>query len=461
MAFHNHLTHEISLRQFAEQHLGENQTLLRSILPEQLRQASSDVDDAAGKERKDIQRFLIETAGKPPQQQLGGAVSGPTWLNNAILRQQNHYGDGSFLHLQTTSESTTSPGSVAGAGNQWLLRNGGEEVPVSSDSMIAAAISHGSSDLNNGSDRNQQNRAGNGGSDLVESEAAGQGGGEEGVWQSARYKADILAHPFYEQLLSAHVACLRIATPVDQLPRIDAQLAQSEHVLAKYSMLRHGNQILVGDDKELDQFMTHYVLLLGSFKEQLQQHVRVHAMEAVMACWELEQSLQSLTGVSPGEGTGATMSDDDDDQADSDMNLYDGSLDGPDSMGFGPLVPTESERSLMERVRHELKHELKQGYKEKIVDIREEILRKRRAGKLPGDTTSHLKAWWQSHSKWPYPTEEDKAKLVQETGLQLKQINNWFINQRKRNWHSNPSSSTVLKSKRKSNAGDNNAEHFM
>jgi len=41
---------------------------------------------------------------------------------------------------------------------------------------------------------------------------------------------------------------------------------------------------------------THYVILLCSFKDQLQQHVRVHAMEAVMACWELEQSLQSLTG---------------------------------------------------------------------------------------------------------------------------------------------------------------------
>lgn len=54
------------------------------------------------------------------------------------------------------------------------------------------------------------------------------------------------------------------------------------------------------------------------------------------------------------------MSDDEDEQADSETNLYDGSLDGPDSMGFGPLVPTESERSLMERVRHELKHELKQ-----------------------------------------------------------------------------------------------------
>jgi hypothetical protein len=53
------------------------------------------------------------------------------------------------------------------------------------------------------------------------------------------------------------------------------------------------------------------------------------------------------------------------------------------------------------------------GYKEKIVDIREEILRKRRAGKLPGDTTSVLKSWWQSHSKWPYPTVSSLFLLLQ------------------------------------------------
>ena len=66
------------------------------------------------------------------------------------------------------------------------------------------------------------------------------------------------------------------------------------------------------------------------------------------------------TGVAPGEGSGATMSDDDEDQADSETNLFDESLDGGDNMGFGPLVPSETERSLMERVRQELKHELKQ-----------------------------------------------------------------------------------------------------
>lgn len=351
--------------------------------------------------------------GNSPASAAGHHLAGgPTWLNSSILRHQPHqFVDGSFLHLQTAS-----------------FRGEDDVVAASSDSMIAAA-----------------------GEGETPSAVVGGGGQHqqavEGTWQSARCKAEILAHPLYEQLLSAHVACLRIATPVDQLPRIDAQLAQSQSVVAKYSVL--GGQMLAGDHKELDQFMAHYVLLLCSFKEQLQQHVRVHAMEAVMACWELEQSLQSLTGISPGEGTGATMSDDDDDQADGETNFYDGSFDGSDSMGFGPLIPTESERSLMERVRQELKHELKNGYKEKIVDVREEILRKRRAGKLPVDTTSTLKAWWQSHAKWPYPTEDDKAKLVQETGLQLKQINNWFINQRKRNWHSNPSSSSATKSKRK------------
>ncbi|WOL13913.1 homeobox protein knotted-1-like 13 [Canna indica] len=266
----------------------------------------------------------------------------------------------------------------------------------------------------------------------------GDGPEEATAGEKARCKAEIMGHPLFEQLLSAHVACLRIATPVDQLPRIDAQLAQSHEVIAKYSAAVAGAD---SGDRELHQFMAQYVMLLCSFKEQLQQHVRVHAMDAVMACWELEQS------VSPGEGTGATMSDDEEDQTEDDLNLFDASLDGADDFGFG--LPTERERSLMERVRQELKHELKQGYKEKLVDIREEILRKRRAGKLPGDTTTLLKAWWQSHSKWPYPTEDDKARLVQQTGLQLKQINNWFINQRKRNWQSNPSSSASLKSKRK------------
>lgn len=263
-------------------------------------------------------------------------------------------------------------------------------------------------------------------------------------------KAEIANHPLYEQLLSAHVACLRVATPIDQLPLIDAQLSQSHHLLRSYISDHHNQPLSPHDRQELDNFLAQYLLVLCSFKEQLQQHVRVHAVEAVMACREIEHNLQALTGVTLGEGSGATMSDDEDEMP-MDFSLdQSGGIDGShDMMGFGPLLPTESERSLMERVRQELKIELKQGFRSKIEDVREEILRKRRAGKLPGDTTSVLKDWWQQHAKWPYPTEDDKAKLVEETGLQLKQINNWFINQRKRNWHSNSNSMTALKSKRK------------
>lgn len=241
MAFHNQLSHDMALQHFTDSHLTENTAVLRGILPEQLGQSSSD------------------GAGKPPShQQLGGGGGGggPTWLNNAILRQQSQYADGSFLHLQTNSDSTSSPATATTTTNQWLSRSmsnvgaQNDDVPVSSGSVIAAI----SADLNGNQEKrnggNNQNRGDNNGEDMLDCDSGGN-------WENARYKADILAHPLYEQLLSAHVSCLRIATPVDQLPRIDAQLAQSQGVVTKYSVL--ANQPL--DDKELDQFMVRTLFL--------------------------------------------------------------------------------------------------------------------------------------------------------------------------------------------------------
>lgn len=119
---------------------------------------------------------------------------------------------------------------------------------MSTESAVAAAIS-------------SEVGAGGGGSRVRAERGEAEGGSgveaAEGSWQNARYKAEILAHPLYEQLLSAHVACLRIATPVDQLPRIDAQLSQSQQVVSKYSALGGGGQMMSVDDRELDQFMVH------------------------------------------------------------------------------------------------------------------------------------------------------------------------------------------------------------
>ncbi|TQE10129.1 hypothetical protein C1H46_004299 [Malus baccata] len=126
------------------------------------------------------------------------------------------------------------------------------------------------------------------------------GGGIDGHHDqhNRQLKAEIATHPLYEQLLSAHVSCLRVATPIDQLPLIDAQLSQSHHLLRSYaSQQQHGHPVSPHERQELDNFLAQYLIVLCSFKEQLQQHVRVHAVEAVMACREIESNLQALTGI--------------------------------------------------------------------------------------------------------------------------------------------------------------------
>lgn len=66
-------------------------------------------------------------------------------------------------------------------------------------------------------------------------------------------KAEIATHPLCEQLLAAHVSCLRVATPIDQLPLIDAQLSHFNNLLRSYaSHYSHSH-----DRQELDNFMVH------------------------------------------------------------------------------------------------------------------------------------------------------------------------------------------------------------
>lgn len=67
-------------------------------------------------------------------------------------------------------------------------------------------------------------------------------------------KAEIATHPLYEQLLAAHVACLRVATPIDQLPLIDAQLSQSHHLLRSI-VSQHTHSLPPHDRQELDNFL--------------------------------------------------------------------------------------------------------------------------------------------------------------------------------------------------------------
>lgn len=57
---------------------------------------------------------------------------------------------------------------------------------------------------------------------------------------------------------------------------------------------------------------------------------------------------------------------------------------------------------------------------------------KKRRGNLPKPVTAILRDWLAKHKKHPYPTEDEKVALAQQTNLTINQISNWFINARRR-----------------------------
>lgn len=57
---------------------------------------------------------------------------------------------------------------------------------------------------------------------------------------------------------------------------------------------------------------------------------------------------------------------------------------------------------------------------------------KTKRGVLPKQATRVLKTWLFQHLLHPYPTEEEKKTLAEHTNLNILQVNNWFINARRR-----------------------------
>ncbi|XP_043850696.1 homeobox protein Meis3 isoform X2 [Dromiciops gliroides] len=56
----------------------------------------------------------------------------------------------------------------------------------------------------------------------------------------------------------------------------------------------------------------------------------------------------------------------------------------------------------------------------------------KKRGIFPKVATNIMRAWLFQHLAHPYPSEEQKKQLAQDTGLTILQVNNWFINARRR-----------------------------
>lgn len=58
--------------------------------------------------------------------------------------------------------------------------------------------------------------------------------------------------------------------------------------------------------------------------------------------------------------------------------------------------------------------------------------KKSKRGVLPKSATQIMKSWLFQHIVHPYPTEDEKRQIAAQTNLTLLQVNNWFINARRR-----------------------------
>ncbi|KAK1310873.1 Homeobox protein SBH1 [Acorus calamus] len=212
-------------------------------------------------------------------------------------------------------------------------------------------------------------------------------------------KSKIMSHPHFPRLLQAYINCHKVGAPPDVVERLEeAFTAEAEAVTAMGC---------IGEDPGLDQFMEAYCEMLSKYEQELSKPFK----EAMLFLSRVESQFKSLTLSSSSlESSAAERNGSSDD-----VNMTENYVD-----------PQAEDR--------ELKGQLLRRYSGYLGSLKQEFLKKRKKGKLPKEARQTLLDWWNRHYKWPYPSESQKLALADATGLDQKQINNWFINQRKRHW---------------------------
>ncbi|KAL3728430.1 hypothetical protein ACJRO7_033071 [Eucalyptus globulus] len=234
----------------------------------------------------------------------------------------------------------------------------------------------------------------------------------EGSEMSDLIKTQIATHPLYPQLVSAYLECQKVGAP----PAIATLLEE----IGRDQKRRTGACAEFGADPELDEFMESYCKVLNTYKEELSKPFD----EATVFLSNIESQLSNLCiDASTAFRSGHCISDEVGGSSEEELSC--GEVEAPEGQEYLFGMPPCDKN---------LKEVLLRKYSGYLSSLRKEFLKKRKNGKLPKDARMTLLNWWNSHYRWPYPTEEEKLKLSEVTGLDQKQINNWFINQRKRHW---------------------------
>ncbi|XP_048322997.2 homeobox protein knotted-1-like 6 [Ziziphus jujuba] len=217
----------------------------------------------------------------------------------------------------------------------------------------------------------------------------------------------IASHPLYPKLLQAYIDCQKVGAPPEIACLLD-EIRRENEVCKRTAV-----STSVVTDPELDDFMETYCEILVKYKSDLARPFD----EATNFLNKIQTQLNTLCTTSSASRSYVS----DETGGSSEEDLSGGEID----------IQDNCQRRNEDR---ELKDKLMRKYSGYISTLKHEFCKKKKKGKLPKEARQTLLDWWNIHYKWPYPTEADKIALAQLTGLDQKQINNWFINQRKRHW---------------------------
>ncbi|XP_026457450.1 homeobox protein knotted-1-like 1 isoform X2 [Papaver somniferum] len=246
-------------------------------------------------------------------------------------------------------------------------------------------------------------------------------------------KAKIASHPLYPSLVHAFLQCRKVGAPPETCSLIDKVSIQQQQQRAFITTGDNYHDPTASPDSELDQFMELYCLVLRNYKDELSKPFK----EATTFLTDIERQLSTLLLYSDTTSTTLTTT-----TATSSFNYPPATTTmSSEEQSCYSLEASKSGTSELNAMScmyigadRGLKDILLNKYGGYLCDLRKEFTKKRKKAKLPKDSRTTLLDWWKTHSRWPYPTEEEKMKLIEETGLDHKQITNWFINQRKRHW---------------------------
>ena len=258
-------------------------------------------------------------------------------------------------------------------------------------------------------------------------------------------RAAVRANPRYPKLLDAYFACRRVgadAAGKASLQRRRRQLLKEAADVNAGAMRLALDGCVRAYGADLDEFMDRVTNELTAYAEELNACFD----EVVDACRDAEARVAKLAVKTQNALNVSDVSkksvkavkhepkDDDDDESD-ESDPSDDDDDESAAWVRRRKRKCAKESKTVDTREDDLRKSLKRKYASSILALKDEFLKKTKKGKLPASSTDALKEWWLANLLWPYPSEDAKKALMRLATLNQTQINNWFINQRKRHWH--------------------------